>query len=72
MQTKPHYQCLLFLIIGIYMIVMGAVSKTLISESDMPANVEEKAQYKSTPIRRVLVILGGVGCIIYSLICMWH
>jgi hypothetical protein len=71
MQSKLHYECLPFLIVGIYMIVMGAVSKTLIDESEMPATEEEKAQ-KPTSIRRVLVILGGVGCITYSLLCMRH
>ena len=72
MQNKLYLQCLPFLIIGIYMMITGAVSKSLISESDMPATEEDKSHFEPTPTRRALVILGGLGCIIYSMFCMWH
>jgi hypothetical protein len=72
MTNKVYFQCLPFVIIGIYMVIMGAVSKTLISESDMPATEEEKASDKPTPVRRLLVILAGVGCIVYGLLCLRH
>jgi hypothetical protein len=52
-QSKLHFECLPFLIIGILHDRMGAVSKTLISESGMPAPEEEKAHDKPTPIRSV-------------------
>ncbi len=70
MSRKLYIQCLPFLIIGLYMIIMGTVSKTLISESDVPATQEEKLQFKPTSLRRLLIILGGVACITYSLFCI--
>lgn len=72
MNSKPVIECLFFSIIGIYMIMMGMVSKNLISESDVPATEQEKANFKPTRMRRLLVILGGVGCLIYSLLCLWR
>jgi hypothetical protein len=70
MNVKQLLKCLPFLIIGIYMIVRGLSSRELISESDMPATEDEKTEYKATTGRRVLVVLGGVVSIIYSLFCL--
>jgi hypothetical protein len=72
MNQKPYLQCLPFFIIGLYMVATGAISKTLISESDVPATQEDRDQFKATTARRALVILGGLVCIAYSFFCARH
>lgn len=62
---------LLFLSIGIYTAVFGLTSKHLISESDMPATAEEKANDKPTVVRRFLVVSFGVVLAIYECGRLW-
>lgn len=72
MNTRELTEFLPPLLIGVCMILKGLLSNPLISESDVPATEEEKAQFKATPGRRRLVVLGGLASIIYSLTLLHH
>jgi hypothetical protein len=69
MSLKWYVNCLPFLIIGVYMAIIGITSKTLISESDVIATEEERARAKATPLRRLVVIGAGIASVVYGLFC---
>jgi hypothetical protein len=65
---RGYWGCLPYVLIGTCLIVGGAISKTLINESEMPATEEEKASSKPPTLAvRILVILTGVASLIYGM-----
>jgi hypothetical protein len=69
MSYKWYVECLPFFLIGAYLVITAIVSKTLISESDVPATEAERARAKATPRSRLLFVAFGLACIIYALLC---
>jgi|HubBroStandDraft_1064217.scaffolds.fasta_scaffold30362_4 hypothetical protein len=68
MILKAYLGCIPFLLIGTFLVISGAVSKTLINETEMPATEEEKADAKPpTWVGRILVVGIGVASIIYGI-----
>jgi hypothetical protein len=67
MILKAYIRCLPFVVIGLYLVIAGATSKTLISEYFRPATEEEKANAEATPMGRLIVIGAGLAGIIYGL-----
>ncbi len=72
MTLTPHELAALSIIGGLYIIVTGLTSRTLISESDIPATTEERAKAKAAPAGRIVcVIIGLCGCA-YGLYLLLH
>jgi hypothetical protein len=72
MNLSTHQQATLYVILGLYLIVTGLFSKTLISESDIPATAEERARAKATPLGRVISASIGSAGVIYGLYLFFH
>jgi hypothetical protein len=67
MILKAYMGCLPFVFIGLYLVIAGAISKTLISNRYGPATEEEKANAKATPAGRIVVIATRLALFIYGL-----
>ena len=61
MELSSHQFALYLMGIGVYFVVVGLTAKSLISESDIPATEEERANAKATPRKRLLLALAGTG-----------
>jgi hypothetical protein len=72
MTLTPHQAAILFIVGGAYLIILGFTSKTLISESDIPATEEERAGAKATPTGRVVCVVLGLVGIIYGIFRILH
>jgi hypothetical protein len=66
MQLSRHQTALLIMGVGAYFIVIGLTAKSLISESDIPATEDERANAKATPRKRLLVALVGTALILWG------
>jgi uncharacterized membrane protein len=69
MTLAPHQLAVVCIIAGIYIMFTGLTSKTLISESDIPATEEERARAKATPIGRIICVGIGLASCLYG---MYH
>ncbi len=67
MLLTSHQLAYLFILGGVYIIITGLTSKTLISESDIIATDEERARAKATPFGRVICVAIGLGGCIYGI-----
>lgn len=67
MIIKAYMGSLPFVFIGVYLVIAGATSKTLISEYRGTVTEEEKANAKATPVGRIIVIGAGLVGIVYGL-----
>jgi hypothetical protein len=72
MNLKWFIEYFPFLLIGIYLIIKGLTSSSLISESDVPATPEERARAKPTPLGRMLLVITGLLSIVYVVIHSTH
>ena len=68
--SKHLVGCSIYFLIGVYMIIKGAVSKTLLNEVEAFVTEDDRARAKATPAGRLLIILVGIACIVYSLFCL--
>ena len=62
----------LFLVGGLYLIILGLTSDILISESDVPIREEDLADAKATPFRRLIVTGAGLVGTLYGLYLLFH
>ena len=63
MELSQHQLAVVWIVGGVYIIVVGLTSKSLISESDINATEEERTRAKATPIRRIICVgIGLAGC----------
>ena len=67
MELTRNQEAALFIIFGLYLVIMGLKSKTLITESDTPATEDERARAKATPVGRTVIATLGAACGIYGL-----
>jgi hypothetical protein len=72
LELTAHQQAALYIILGLYVVISGLTSKTLISESDIPATDEERARAKATPLGRVIVTGLGLVASIYGMYLLLH
>jgi uncharacterized membrane protein len=72
MELTRHQEAALFIIIGLYLFIMGLKAKILITESDIPATEDERARAKATPLGRVVVASLGTASGIYGLYLFFH
>jgi hypothetical protein len=72
MSLTAHQLAALSIIGGLYIIVTGLTSKTLISESDIPATKEEKAEARATPTGRIICVIIGLGGCAYGIYLLVH
>ncbi len=68
MDLPKRVEDAIVLLVGIYFIRTALTSKTLISESDMPATEEERARAKATRMRRVFFVCAGLALCVYGII----
>lgn len=61
-----------FIAIGLYLIVKGLTSKTLINEDDANATDEERTNAHATPIGRIVIVAAGVGACIIGAVRLSH
>jgi hypothetical protein len=66
--NNTHLTNLVVVGMGVYLIIMGLTSKTLLAESDTNATEEERAQARATPWGRFVVTSTGVGVLVYDII----
>jgi hypothetical protein len=67
MTLTSHQLAAISIIAGIYIIVAGLTSKSLISESDIPATEEERARAKATPKGRIICVAIGLASCLYGM-----
>jgi hypothetical protein len=72
MELTRHQEAALFIVVGLYLLIIGLKSKSLISESDIPATQDERARAKATPLGRVFVTTLGAASGIYGLYLFIH
>lgn len=66
MTLSPHQFAILIMGIGLYFVVTALTAKSFISESDIPATKEERANAKATPAKRVIFISVGAVVFLYG------
>ena len=66
MTLTPNQLAILAIAAGLYVIIFGLTSKTLISESDIPATKDEKERAKPTPTGRIICVAIGLGSCAYG------
>lgn len=57
----------IFVALGIYLVFHGLTADTLIDESDGMASKEQKAEAKTTPLKRFVVVTAGVTSALWGL-----
>jgi hypothetical protein len=62
----------LIIVIGLYLIVKGLRSKTLLNEADVPATDEERANARATPVGRIIITAAGIGACVIGLIRLFR
>ena len=62
----PHQMGLLLLGSGVYFVVIGLTAKSLINETDIVATDEERADAKTTPAKRLVILLLGIAALFYG------
>jgi hypothetical protein len=63
----------IYILAGIYLIVFGVFSKGgFINESDVSATNEERRNAKATPLKRMIVVTGGVAAFVYGVVHVLH
>jgi hypothetical protein len=67
MTLSPHQFALLLMACGVYFIVTALMAKSFISESDIPATEEERANSKATPAKRIIFTSVGAAVFLYGL-----
>lgn len=67
MTLSPHQFAILIMGIGLYFVVTALTAKSFISESDIPATEEERANAKATPAKRVIFVSVGAAVFLYGL-----
>jgi hypothetical protein len=72
LELTTHEQAALYIFLGLCLIISGLTSKTLISESDIPATDEERASAKATPLGRVIVTGLGLVATAYGMYLVLH
>lgn len=60
------------IILGCALVVSGLASKTLISETDMPATEAEKLKAKATPAKRIILVSIGLLAVLYGVYNLIH
>ncbi len=70
MTLTPHQQAALCIACGLYLIILGLTSKTLITESDIPATEGERVQAKASPMGRLICVALGFAAYIYGIYVM--
>lgn len=67
MSIPPNVIGWIFLMVGIWIIGAGLISKTHINDVDFPVTGEERAQAKATPASRILFVVIGLASCAYGL-----
>jgi len=62
----PHQTGLLLMGCGVYFVVVGLTAKSLINETHVVASEEERANAKSTPAKRLVVLFLGIAAFFYG------
>ncbi len=62
----------LIIVIGVYLVIKGLTSKTLLNEADVPATDEERANARATPFGRVIVTAAGIGACIVGVVRLFR
>ena len=72
MTLTRHQEAALLIACGLYLVILSLTSKTLITESDIPATEEERAKAKATPTGRLIGTAFGVVVCAYGLYLLLH
>ena len=63
----------IYVVAGVCLIVFGGLSKHgFIAESDVSATDEERRNAKATPLKRMIVVTGGVAAFVYGVVHLLH
>lgn len=69
-EPERFINIVLFLAIGVYLIIYGAKSRTLINDSEVMATKQERRGAAATPARRIAVVTAGVAAIVYGIVLL--